>query len=430
MISKSRLFVFLRRSKERPFKSKTKVNRLLLILSISFLSISWGQQNDWDKRAKFSGEKRARAISFSIGDFGYVGTGEDTTEMTHNDLWRFDPSSNSWMQVASLPGSTRRNAIAVTIGDFGYVGMGADSSSSSLGLILSDWWQYNPLTNSWVQKADYPGGYDMFNNTDTINGIYFGTAFEIADMGYVCGGKMGPNFYGTDLWEYSPTLDQWTRKADFPGFDRFQLSSFSIDDKGYVGMGVDHDLYRKDWWQYDPLTDNWLQVADLPGVERGAASTFVLGQRGFLVFGTDGGYKDELWEYNPFTNSWMIRANFPADGRKNGIAFAIGDSAYAGIGNSANGKRRNFYRYYPLLPVGLEENQVKINIFPNPASNYISIQTTSNKVIVQLVDLHGKEIFRSSGTTIDVSSISSGTYILNIFGENNRHLDTQKVIIL
>ena len=49
------------------------------------------QENDWDKRADFGGLKRERAVAFSIGDYGYVGTGIDTAEIVHNDLWRFDP---------------------------------------------------------------------------------------------------------------------------------------------------------------------------------------------------------------------------------------------------------------------------------------------------------------------------------------------------
>lgn len=408
-----------------------------LLLTIFFTSLSFGYsqtQNDWDKRTTFLGGKRERAIAFAINGFGYVGTGVDTAEMTHNDLWEYDPATLVWSQKASIPGSTRRNAVAVVIDDKAYVGMGADSATSWAGTILSDWWEYDPSSNSWLQKADYPGGWGYEGTSSTATylgpGMYFGTGFEANGKAYVCGGKMGPDQYGHDLWEYNPTTDSWTRKADFPGLDRYQLSSFSIDNYGYVGMGIDHDLYRKDWWKYDPIADNWTEVASLPGVERGGASTFVIGQRGFVVFGTDGGFKDELWEYNPFTDSWMIRANFPGGERKNAIAFAIDDSAYAGIGKGASGKRRNFYRYYPLFPVGIEENQQIIKLYPNPTTDYIHLELeNAANYQFQLVDLQGKEMLTTANTTIDVQDISQGMYILNVFDSNGKHLKSEKVLI-
>ena len=243
---------------------------------------------------------------------------------------------------------------------------------------------------------------------------------------------MGPDTYAADLWEYDPQLDSWTRKADFPGLDRYQLSSFAVDGKGYVGMGVDHDLFRKDWWQYDPIVDSWTQVSNLPGVERGASSTFVIGQRGFVVFGSDGGYKDELWEYNPFTDSWQIRANFPGGERKNGIAFAIGDSAYAGIGQGASGKRRNFYVYYPLFPVGMGEEQISLKVFPNPAVNQINVDlTNSNSSIgkIEMYNTRGQFILSSTQETIDVRDLEGGMYILNIYDINQQHIQSEQIVI-
>lgn len=408
----------------------SKMKFLFLLILCGSFSKTYGQtENDWEKRTAYLGGKRERAISFTIADSGYVGMGEDTVEMTHNDLWKYDPGTAQWTQKASLPGSTRRNAMALSINGKGYVGMGADSSESSTGTILWDWWEYDAMSNSWTQKADYPGGYND-QNTFLGPGVYFGTAFEINSKGYICGGKMGPNQYASDLWEYDPITDTWTRKADFPGLDRHQLSSFALEGKGYVGMGIDHDLYRKDWWRYDPLTDSWTEAASLPGVERGAASTFVLGQRGFLVFGSDGGYKDELWEYNPFTDSWMIRANFPGGERKNAVAFAIGDSAYAGMGKGATGKRRNFYRYYPLLPVGISQPEFSFNVFPNPTTEYLQIVSELKGFYVfQLVDFQGRVIAQTSLNTIDLTTIEKGTYILNIFDENSGHLMTKKIVV-
>lgn len=408
-------------------KKSFVVSIILLVSGFSF-----AQQNTWTKKLKFGGEKRTRAIAFSVGEYGYVGTGEDTAEMTHNDLWRYDPLTDIWTQQANMPGSTRRNATAVTIIDKGYVGLGADSSVASSGIILDDWWEYNPTSNSWIQKANYPGGFDYLNNPGS-QGVYFATAFEAGGKGYVCCGKMGPDHYGADLWQYDPLLDQWTRMADFPGLDRFQLASFSVDGKGYVGMGEDHDLYRKDWWEYDPLTDTWTQKANLPGVERGGASTFTLGQRGFVVYGSDGGYKNELWEYNPFTNSWSIRANCPGGERKNGIAFSIGNRGYAGLGKGPNGKKRNFYEYAPLEPVSIHEFNIEVSIYPNPTSDVLKIDLSDEieGVFATLINANGQIIIAPfqllPQNQINLFEYASGTYFLLLGNENGEILRNEKI---
>lgn len=409
---------------------------ILFVLSALFLNTVQGQ-NIWTKKTNFGGEKRTRAVSFAIGDYGYVGCGEDTVEMTHNDLWRYDPSADVWSQMMTLPASTRRNATGVAIGDKGYVGLGADSSVSTAGSILSDWWEYDPVSNGWTQKASYPGGIDIFGNSG-IQGVYFATAFSIDTKGYVCGGKMGSDFYGTDLWEYDPGSDLWTRMADFPGGDRYQLSSFGVEGNGYVGMGIDHDLFRKDWWKYDPSLNSWTQTTSLPGSERGAASTFVLGQRGFVVFGSDGGYKDELWQYNPFTESWNIKANFPPSGRKNGIAFAIGDKGYAGTGSSATGKKRSFYEYAPLHPIGFSDNEPNnMSIFPNPVQDKATIEFSVNNGAnkIEIWDLTGKLILSNgvnAGSVVQVSNeqFESGTYIIILKDNADHILLTDKLIFL
>lgn len=407
----------------------------VLLIALLIAVVSKAQtQNTWTKKTSFEGNKRSRAVAFSIDNYGYVGTGEDTADMTHNDLWRYDPLLDSWTQMSSLPGSTRRNAIGTTLNGKGYLGLGADSSVSGSGIILDDWWEYDPLINQWSQKTSYPGGYNIYNQTGTA-GVYFSTAFAIDSVVYVCGGKMGPNFYGTDLWKYNPTTDIWTRLADFPGGDRHQLSSFAIEGNGFVGMGIDHDLYRKDWWKYDPITDSWTEVAELPGVERGAASTFVLGQHGFVVFGSDGGYKDELWEYDPFANSWQIRSNFPADGRKNAIAFAIADTGYAGLGTSSSGKRKSFYAYTPFWQLGIYNEEISINTFPNPASNFINI-TVPNSLIgqsLQIFSLDGKkaysELITSTSRTVNLVEFARGTYILIIVDQSGT-LISEKINVL
>jgi hypothetical protein len=57
-------------------------------------------------------------------------------------------------------------------------------------------------------------------------------------------------------------------------------------------------------------------------------------------------------------------------------------------------------------------------VFPNPASEYINIETNVNEVSAyKLTDISGKEIltgYIKNNGRIDVSSLQSGIYSLNI----------------
>lgn len=405
--------------------------RLSLLLLTSFLftglsSYSQGQ-NSWVKKKPFGGLKRERAVSFAIGDYGYVGTGEDTVNVTHKDLWQYDPALDVWTQKADLPGSPRRNAVGFALNDKGYIGTGIDSSESSLGIELKDFWEYDPTLNSWTQKADYPGAAGL--------GVYYAGAFTADNKGYITCGKYGPSAYAFDLWEYKPSTDSWSQRANFPGGVRYAVSALSIENKGYVGMGIDYDLYRKDWWQYDPSTNVWEQRSNLPGTERGAASTFTIGSKGFVVFGADGGFKDELWEYNPYTDSWNIKANFPGGERRNGVAFAIGTKGYAGIGKGPSGIRQNFYEYNPALPLGVDENElVQIQVYPNPVVDRASvfIQNDSDAKWILIVNNSGQLVqqLAVTGQTMELerNNLSSGIYFLVILNSQQKTIGQTKLI--
>ena len=49
-----------------------------------------------------------------------------------------------------------------------------------------------------------------------------------------------------DFWEYDPVANTWTQKADFGGAARDSAVGFSIGSKGYIGTGemVQH-VYRR-----------------------------------------------------------------------------------------------------------------------------------------------------------------------------------------
>lgn len=378
-------------------------------------------ENYWTKKADFSGLKRERAVAFTVGNKGYVGTGVDTAEMVLNDFWEYEPLSDTWTQVADLPGVPRRNASAFTIGSKGYVGVGMNAVDANFGSPLSDFWEYDPSTNTWTQRANYPS-----------TSIYFATGFSLGNKGYICCGKRGPNWYTDEMWEYDPQSDSWTSKPPFPGGVRYQLSSFVVNSSAYVGLGTDQDLYRNDIWEYKPAQDLWTEKADLPGSERSASHGFGIGNYGFICMGANGGLLDDLWEYNPLNNSWSVKAPYGGSNRKNGISFVLYGKAYVGTGKGYSGKKMSMHEYTPGAYVGLDDMSITgISIFPNPASNKISIELSSTLIKrFEIYTLQGTKVLETDFSKfIAVDHLASGAYLLIGKDYSGQIIGKEKLVI-
>lgn len=74
------------------------------------------------------------------------------------------------------------------------------------------------------------------------------------------------------------------------------------------------------------------------------------------------------------------------------------------------------------------EVQNVVNVYPNPASDFIKIQTNDKVTAWELYDLSGKMVLKGSGSTIDVKSMIKGAYALNITLENGTRV-TKKIIV-
>jgi hypothetical protein len=123
----------------------------------------------------------------------------------------------------------------------------------------------------------------------------------------------------------------WLQLADFPGSARDDAAAFTINDRIYVGTGMDIGYQlRNDWYVYDGSAGTWETIAPLPASPRQYCATFSLGFRGFLFGGIDSiGGLNELWAYDPSADAWEQRASLPAPGRWACVAFT--DAGYGYI---------------------------------------------------------------------------------------------------
>ena len=96
-------------------------------------------QNTWKRKADFGEVDRTNAVSFSIGNKGYLGTGANTYGV-YKDFWEYDPVVNTWLQKADFEGNARFAAISFHIGNKGYIGTGYSDYDGN----KKDFWEYTP----------------------------------------------------------------------------------------------------------------------------------------------------------------------------------------------------------------------------------------------------------------------------------------------
>src|ERR1035437_7222403 len=109
---------------------------LFIINSAAQAPNTWAQKNDMGYTAPNGPTARYSAVGFSIGTKGYIGTGYDGS--LKNDFWEYDPSSNTWIQKANFGGTARYFAVGFSIGTKGYIGTGYDGSTYK-----NDLWEYS-----------------------------------------------------------------------------------------------------------------------------------------------------------------------------------------------------------------------------------------------------------------------------------------------
>ena len=181
---------------------------------------------------------------------------------------------------------------------------------------------------SWDQKANFTG-------TARNSGI----AFSLNGKGYLGLGQNSSNSKLYDFYEYNPINNTWTKKANYPGGGSFASSSFAINGKGYVCFGGDNSgTAYGDLWEYNPGTDTWTQKANFPGTKRYGASWFVINDTAFILTGSPGGtpYLSDVWMYVPATNTWTQKANFTGGSRSHGAGFTVNGIGYFGTGISGS----------------------------------------------------------------------------------------------
>ncbi len=297
---------------------------------------------DWSRASDFEGVARTEAVSFTIGDLAYVGSGFDGTNRL-TDYWSLDPATGTWTQKADLPGSARSAATAFAANGKGYVGTGYNGVDK-----LKDFYEYDPTANTWLQKADFPG-----------SARYDASSFTLGSKGYITCGFDGN--YLKDLWEYDATTDQWLQKASLGGTKRSGAQAFVIGNYAYVAGGINNGAYPDDFWTYDASSNSWEQKRkisnisddeyddDYSDIARNNGIAFVMNDKAYITGGDRSGVLATTWEYSPTDDQWTSKTALEASARTGAVGFTVGGIGYITTGSNSSYRFDDLWKFNPTI---------------------------------------------------------------------------------
>jgi photosystem II stability/assembly factor-like uncharacterized protein len=227
-----------------------------------------------------------------------------------------------------------------------------------------------------------------FNNgvgIAALNGHYFLRSVDDgATWDSIPSGLTGQSFLTCVLFSSVDTI-----YAGFGGANGTGYSSLISTDAGLT-------------WNYDPSPISFFNPLFLSLAKSNSGKVYAGGKIGWsdqgVIFESANGIN---WLADDVDHTINGIASYGAD-----VTFAVGDSGYVVVNT-------------PPASLGLndEDHFYPINVFPNPTSDFITIENEFNKnVVYNLVNLNGQvviaDIVATNGTTIDISRLEIGIYYL------------------
>ncbi len=223
-------------------------------LDVEELSDFWEyntETDQWIRLEDFKGTARYNAVSFAIGNKGYVGTGYDGKNY-NNDFWEFDPETNKWKEIVSYPGNKREEGLAFVLDAKAYVCTGRNNGSFDTGF-----WEYDPSTGKWTSRTP-DSDEDYYDEFTVAVSRYDATAFTLNGKAYIVAGFTGAVSNAT--YEYDPSTQEWAAKTSFEGSARSAAVSFVLNNRAFAGMGQSGSRRFDDMWEFFP--DDEYEVND------------------------------------------------------------------------------------------------------------------------------------------------------------------------
>lgn len=308
--------------------------------------------------------------------------------------------------------------------------------------------EWNLVSNNWEYGYKYEYSYD------SISRLVLETNYdwESTGMDWILNGKIEYTYDSISrliletYYYWDSNSSQWQNSSKYEYCYDFNGNLLQYIDYEWIeSLNKWVEYYKEDYsydeynnmivsigWDYDEATEQWQysskiecaydinnNITQITGYEWDLnENTWVNDMKAELIYNTlydfsdlilpiklyEGPYEMELPETNNMLTQFKI---YEVDG---GLEF-------------------EFYSvtlYYSEQNIGIEEvNSTTVNVYPNPASSYITIQPllSDNTGVFELYDIKGNKIISltfSEKTQVSTDDLQSGFYFYNIISKENR----------
>ena len=252
----------------------------------------------------------------------------------------YDPKTDTWERKADMP--TARSSVETLVVDGKiYAIGGAEREKFPVGPGRQDRFErlpvvemYDPITDTWAQKADMPVWRD--GGTCVVDG-------KIYIIGGVAGNREEWRLDIVDV--YDPATDTWA-KAKSMNHARSSASVSVVDGKIYVMGGTGWPQipnhpgpFHSSIEVYDPKTNRWTEKTEMPAPKSGHTASVIDGKIYVIGGGFRGNgpymYLSTVEVYDPETDRWTQEPDMPV-GKSGHEAEVINGNIYI-FGGSAAG---------------------------------------------------------------------------------------------
>ena len=217
----------------------------------------------------------------SLGSENYYWDDPEKDRNHFKDLYSYN-SQEGWLRKADFGGIGRHSAASFAIGGHGFIATGwwgLDNPQPVTGSKISDeTWEYNSMSDSWIETTNFPGG------------SYMAAGLTVGNIGYVY------NYNSFYYWNDN----QWKELSSYQnGYGWWECVAFGIGNKAYVGFGNDHHGGTRFMGEFDPTGETWRDMSINYDNKRFGASAFVINDKAYVIGGYGENKLKDVWEFDP-----------------------------------------------------------------------------------------------------------------------------------
>jgi len=248
--------------------------------------------NIWTQRANYAGGALSGVYGFGIGNFGYAGGGRNFNNAILSTFYRYSPATNAWTSLV-IPGAPAVDLPAtIVLNGMAYLAGGGNVFGGTSSMV-----RFDPVASIFTALPNIGGAShpdpNLVVRTEAVGMALNGKCYV----------GTGNSYSGTvmnDWWEFDPATNLWAQKNNFPGGARRGAIAFGFPSNvGFLGFGsnpIPNTTYS-DLWKYDPITDTW--AADAPKSPITHASVTTIGTTAYMTGGYNGSsYVNSFVKFN------------------------------------------------------------------------------------------------------------------------------------